>query len=743
MAPRFQQTRTIFIHIQDIMQTNILTKFHEDSLSPYKENALPTGGHVFQATGTIFKLVQNINRKKLLTKFHDDRLTIAIYGKMPRPLGGHVFQPNGTIFELIQDIIGTNYLTKCHEDQTINVASRVLTRKNAPPPDIIRKNLLTKFHEDRVLSRKNAPPPGSHVFQPTSMIFELVHDIIGMNLNLTKFHEDRTITGKMPRPIGSHISLRPIFSPKKNALPLGSHVFQANVTIFELIQDIIETNLPTEFHEDRTLNVASRVLTRKTAPAPGGHLHDDWATIGTSRVFTRNTAPPPGGHLHEDWASNVTSTVFTSFELSRGINGTNVLTKFHEDQTINVASRVFTRQNVDYTPRTTDKRRSQKLTMSTLFSEVTSQYLWWPCFCQYLWRPCFSMDAKHFELSPDIIRTNFLTKFHLDWTKMKKAPTLGTNHSNIRKNTLPPGHVFSWTGTIFELKQDIVRKKCSTKFHEDWTINVTRTNPSPPGSHYNNFNVLTKFHDDSTLNVTFRVLTRKNALPPGSHVYQPTRTIFKDIIRTYHLTKFHEGLTNKCGFSVKNAPLLGSHVFQPIRTVFKDIIGTNHLTKFHEDLAKNCGFGVLTRQMLTTHNKQQTTDKRQSQKAHHEHLAQNIIGTNLMTKFYEDRKINVASRVLKRKNAPPSGGHVFQPTGIIFQLVQDIIGVNLLTKKNALPLGSHVFQAKVTIFELIQDIIGTNLLSKFHIDRKINVASRLLSRKNETMSMCAQYSFSM
>ncbi|KAH3852981.1 hypothetical protein DPMN_095503 [Dreissena polymorpha] len=118
------------------------------------------------------------------------------------------------------------------------------------------------------------------------------------------------------------------------------------------------TNLLTKFHEDWPINVAPRVLTRKTAPPPGGHVfspiwtifelvrdinetnvltkfHDDWAKIVISRVFTRNTAPPPGGHLHEDWASNVTSTVFTSFELSRGINGTN---------TINVASRVFTRQ---------------------------------------------------------------------------------------------------------------------------------------------------------------------------------------------------------------------------------------------------------------------------------------------------------------------------------------------------------------------------------------------------------------
>ncbi|KAH3831772.1 hypothetical protein DPMN_105042 [Dreissena polymorpha] len=94
----------------------------------------------------------------------------------------------------------------------------------------------------RVLTRKNAPSPGGHVFQPPSIIFELVQDIIGMNL-LTKFHEDRTIN---------------VASREKNAPPLGSHVFQANVTIFELIQDIIKTNLLTKFHEDWTINVASR-----------------------------------------------------------------------------------------------------------------------------------------------------------------------------------------------------------------------------------------------------------------------------------------------------------------------------------------------------------------------------------------------------------------------------------------------------------------------------------------------------
>ncbi|KAH3725883.1 hypothetical protein DPMN_051736 [Dreissena polymorpha] len=112
-------------------------------------------------------------------------------------------------------------------------------------------------------------------------------------------------------------------------------------------------------------------------------------------------------------------------------------------------------------------------------------------------------------------------------------------------------------------------------------------------------------------------------------------------------------------------------------------------------------------------------------------------GTNLLSKFHEDRKINVASRV---KNALPPGCHVFQPSRIIFKLVQDIIGINLLTKfyedqtinvasivKNAPPLGSHVFQANISIFELIQNIIETNLLTKFHEDWTINVASRELT----------------
>ncbi|KAH3706543.1 hypothetical protein DPMN_065930 [Dreissena polymorpha] len=207
--------------------------------------------------------VKDIIGTNLLSKFHDDRkinvTPRVLTRKNAPPPGGHVFQPTGIIFELVQDIIEMNLLTKFHEDWTINVASRV---KNATP--FGSHVFQAKFHEDRkinvasrVLTRKNAPPRGGHVFQPTGIIFDLVQDIIGINL-LTKFHEDQTID------LASRVLTRFYCSHmRENAPPLGSHVFQTNVTIFKLIQDIIETNLRTKFHEDWTINVASRELTRQ------------------------------------------------------------------------------------------------------------------------------------------------------------------------------------------------------------------------------------------------------------------------------------------------------------------------------------------------------------------------------------------------------------------------------------------------------------------------------------------------
>ncbi|KAH3832144.1 hypothetical protein DPMN_105421 [Dreissena polymorpha] len=207
-----------------IIGKNLLTKFHEDWKINVASRVLtrkidpPLGSHVFQANIIIFKLIQDIIETNLLTKFHKDWTINVASRKNAPPPGGHVFKATKTIFELIQDSIGTNLLTKFYDDRKINVTSRVLTRKNAPPR-------------------------GGHVFQPTSIIFELVQDMIRMNL-LTE----------------------------KNAPPLGSHVFQSNIPIFELIQNINKTNLLTKYHEDWTINVASRVLTRKTASLPGGHV---------------------------------------------------------------------------------------------------------------------------------------------------------------------------------------------------------------------------------------------------------------------------------------------------------------------------------------------------------------------------------------------------------------------------------------------------------------------------------------
>ncbi|KAH3738735.1 hypothetical protein DPMN_045377 [Dreissena polymorpha] len=160
----------------------LLTKFDRRT---DKKNAQPPGGHVFQATGTIFKLVQDIIGINLLTMFHDDQKKKWLLEKNATP----PWRPY---------IIGTNCHTKFHEDRKINVASRVLTRKNAPPPDIIGINLLTKFHENRTINVASRPYEEQEhrlagVYSVGGVgVGVVVIYIIVTNL-LTKFHEDWTI----------------------------------------------------------------------------------------------------------------------------------------------------------------------------------------------------------------------------------------------------------------------------------------------------------------------------------------------------------------------------------------------------------------------------------------------------------------------------------------------------------------------------------------------------------------------
>ncbi|KAH3890095.1 hypothetical protein DPMN_014166 [Dreissena polymorpha] len=179
--------------------------------------------------------------------------------------------------------------------------------------------------------------------------------IIGTNL-LTKFHDDQKInvtSRVLTRKIAPHPWMNLL--TKKNAPPLCGHVFHANVTIFELIQDIIKKNLLTIFHQDWTINVASRVLTRKNAPPPGGHVFQPTGIIFEliQDIIGMNLLTK----FHEDQTINVASRekcpapwqpCFSSkrnhFELIQDIIKTNLLTKFHEDWTINVAYRELTRQ---------------------------------------------------------------------------------------------------------------------------------------------------------------------------------------------------------------------------------------------------------------------------------------------------------------------------------------------------------------------------------------------------------------
>ncbi|KAH3865989.1 hypothetical protein DPMN_029037 [Dreissena polymorpha] len=315
------------IQISYIIGTNLQTKFHEDrkiSVASRVKNAPPLAAMMNLTKFHEDQTVNVASRTNLLTIFHEDwtvnvasRVLTRFYyshiRKNAPPVGGHVFQANVTILELIQDIIKTNLLTLFHQDWTINMASRVLTRKNAPPP-------------------------GGHVFQPIGIISELVQDNIGMNL-LTKCHEDWTIN------LASRVLTRFYYShyshKRENAPPLGSHVFQAKVTIFELIQDISGPNILSKI---RKKAVASRVLTRKNAPPPGGHVFQPTGIIfelfyedQTINVASRvKNAPPLGSHVFQ---ANI-----TIFKLTQDIIKTNLLTKFHEDWTINVAPRELTRQ---------------------------------------------------------------------------------------------------------------------------------------------------------------------------------------------------------------------------------------------------------------------------------------------------------------------------------------------------------------------------------------------------------------
>ncbi|KAH3811178.1 hypothetical protein DPMN_139584 [Dreissena polymorpha] len=590
-------------------QTNLLIKFYEDTKCPVP------WWPCFQQTRIILELNQDVIGTYVTINLASRVLT----WKNAPPNGGHVFQPTGTIFKPVQDIIGENRVTKFYEDQTINVASRV----------------------------KIARPPGGHVFQLTETIFELVQSIIETSL-LTKFHDDRTIN---------------VASREKNARPHGVHAFQQTGTISKLIKNIFGTKLVT------------KGLTRKNTRTPGGHVFQPTGTIfklflDTSRVLTRKNGQPPCDHVFQPTG--------TIFKLVQYIIGKNLLNKFHDDWTINVVSKVLSR---------------------TIF-----------------------------KLVQDIIGENLLTNFHEDRT-INVATKVFT-----RKNAPPPG------GHIFQATTNLL-----TKFHKDWTINVASIV---------SIIVLTKFHDRVLTRINFpplasmffqatrtifRVISRK-MLPPGGHVFQATGTIFELL---------NDDQTINVAFRVKNVwPPFDhfhedwiidvTHVFQSTRTIcqiVQDIIGKNPLTNFHEVTINQpqslSNWSMISLDLLTMFYNDRTITvasrvlTRKNAPPPGGHVFQAT--TTIFELFYDDRTINVAFRVITRLNAPPHGGHtinranVFQATETIFKLVQYIIRTifRVLTRKNAPPPDGHVFQPTGNIFERIQDI-ETNLMTKFYGDWTIS-----------------------
>ncbi|KAH3840191.1 hypothetical protein DPMN_113636 [Dreissena polymorpha] len=369
----------------------------------------------------------------------------------------------------------TLVLSNFQEDRTIHVdiIRRTKYEKKAATAAAEVVEYCTINVASRVLTRKNDPPPVGHVFQPTGIIFELVQDIIGMNL-LTKFHEDRTVN------VASRVLTIFYYSHvRKNAPPLGSHVFQANIIIFKLIQDIIETNLLTKFHEDWKQMWPLEVLTRKNAPPPGGHVFIASKTIfeliqdivGTNlltkfrddrkiNVTSRKIPRPRGDHVFKPTG--------IIFELLQDIIGMNLLTEFHEDRTINVASRV------------------KKICPNDILDEFKNGNL------------CLK------KIMPVIFPY--------------KAIFRDDRKINVTSRKIPRprgGHVFQPTGIIFELLQDIIGINLLTKFHEDRKINVASR-------------VLTRKYRENCL-APWRPYINKQmntATPPGGHVFQRTGTIF-------------------------------------------------------------------------------------------------------------------------------------------------------------------------------------------------------------------------
>ncbi|KAH3811194.1 hypothetical protein DPMN_139600 [Dreissena polymorpha] len=457
----FQETGTIFELVQDIIRTNVLTMLHENWIiivtlsvkqgtklceinvasrvftrfNHIRQNALPSGCHAFQQTRIILKLNQDVIGTYVVTKFHTNQtINLASREKCPaewRPC----FSTNRNHFRTHKKIFGTNLVTNFPEDRTINVASRALTRKNARTPGghvFQPTGTIFKLFLDtsRVLTRKNGQPPCDHVFQPTGTIFELVQYIIVTNL-MTKFHDDWTIN------VISKVLTRFYFSHiKKWSIPWGQG-FLTNQNHFQ--------TLLTNIYEDRTIN--ANLLTK---------FHGDWTINVASIVFPRKMLTPHNGK------KAITKAHHEHIVLSSII----VLTKFHDRVLTRInfppLASMFFKQPEPYLEKNDPPPGGHVFQATGTIFELAQNItgigkIFSPRKMPGPFRPCFQQTRTSFELFEDIIRTNLSTKFHENWTK----------DVTYREKCPPPcSHVFQSTRTICQFVQDIIGKNLLTNFHE-------------------------------------------------------------------------------------------------------------------------------------------------------------------------------------------------------------------------------------------------------------------------------------
>ncbi|KAH3775068.1 hypothetical protein DPMN_176464 [Dreissena polymorpha] len=316
------------------------------------------------------------------------------------------------------------------------------------------------------------------------------------------------------------------------------------------------------FHEEwakMCLLDCSHVFTiyiKENFPRPGGHVFLLTTTIfklvrdihitNIQTIFELNLRSRSLTHVNRSWDDVVVVVVGHSHTAAE----TNVLTKFHEDWAKNVSYRLFICFHDIHIEKTVIPTGGQVFPPTmTIFKLV---------------RDIYKIDVHNFFM---MIR-------------------------QIMKMTPPPsgGNVFfSPIRTIFELNRHIQKTHVLTKFHEDWTNNVTsrRKLPGPLAAMFsspiwtifelvrdiNEINVLTKCHDDWAIIVTSRGFTRflfnhigNTAPPPDGHINI--------------LTKLHEDWA--------------SNVTSTVFELSMCINRPNVLTKFHEDQTINMASGVFT-----------------------------------------------------------------------------------------------------------------------------------------------------